>query len=174
MRWILHCGLLSLLIIMAVLGLMPVKELLEKYSEFPLRSLIVAVAEHDKLMHFVTFYLACIFTHVLTLKYHNNNENDADLKNIFFKRLFIVTIAWIVISAGSEAVQSLLPYREWDTEDVLANMVGVSAASLSIYIYQIVILVLKDGDRWWRIQQHRRIADLELQEPFAAANVELE
>jgi glycopeptide antibiotics resistance protein len=60
---------------------------------------------------------------------------------VFFKpainlRFFWFSFAGLLIAAGSEALQYLLPYRAWNINDLIANVSGVV---IGIALYSILI-----------------------------------
>jgi len=63
------------------------------------------------------------------------------------RNLVLTAGVMVVLSVGSEVVQAFVPYRTFDTNDILANLVG-SLLGVAMAVG------FETGKRWW--QEHRR------------------
>ncbi|KAI8367510.1 uncharacterized protein BYT42DRAFT_617936 [Radiomyces spectabilis] len=81
---------------------------------------------NDKVLHFTSFLIlgTCLYF----------------LWNLSYKRnLTLASLILITMSIGSECIQSFLPYRTFDVNDIIANLLGgacgVACAFLADYLF---------------------------------------
>ena len=155
---------------MGTIGLLPLNQVPSSSIIYPLCRFI---GDHDKWVHFVMFFLLTFqmwhFTRCfIKLKHSNNNLNnnlDQEQHHIYNShntndlqiplRLAVLCVS---LSAGilSESIQSLIPYRTFDYEDMLSNCLGCSLAMLVLFIWDFALMVVRGGgDRWWRFSGSR-------------------
>ncbi|KAG0167261.1 hypothetical protein DFQ28_000631 [Apophysomyces sp. BC1034] len=89
---------------------------------------------NDKVLHFSAFFLlgSCLYF----------------LWNLSYKRnLLLASIILFVTAFGSEYLQKLLPYRTFDIQDIMANLMGGSCGLSCAFVLDYALS--------WR-QEHRR------------------
>lgn len=90
----------------------------EKLNDFRELSDFIQIENIDKVVHFCLFFGLCIM-----------------LYNAYRIRSWIIIIIPFAISYLIEVLQGVLPFnRSYDLQDLLANLVGILTAYLSIHL----------------------------------------
>lgn len=92
---------------------------------------------HDKLIHFVTFFLLSLMFYWLF-----ETSSTRAVRNLTF------IICTLTGGIGSEFVQGLLPYRDFDFKDIIANVLGSSSALVISMVYHKKIIEQRRQQRY--------------------------
>ncbi|KAK9368588.1 hypothetical protein V1509DRAFT_623346 [Lipomyces kononenkoae] len=94
---------------------------------------------HDKVLHFVFFFV------LTTLFYWIVDTSRRRLINA------TIVVCILVGGIGSELVQSLVPYREFDIYDIVANILGASLALVISSFYHKRMLERKRAQKYFAV-----------------------
>jgi len=97
--------------------------------------------KHDKFIHFVTFFLLTLMFYWLF-----DTSSIRAIRNLTF------VICVLVGGIGSEFIQGLLPYREFDSKDIVCNVLGSSAALILSMIYHKKFIEQKRQERYEQLR----------------------
>lgn len=92
---------------------------------------------HDKLIHFITFFILSLMFYWLF-----ETSSTRVIRNLTF------IVCTLVGGIGSEFIQGLLPYRDFDPKDIIFNVLGSSLALVVSMVYHRKIIEQRRLERY--------------------------